>query len=253
MGVHQSVAAGLHLGDPVVVQVVGAGATGGHHVAAHEQVGGHEGGHAGLELRGALAPRHHAHQVALVAHHAPHGQPGRAGVIGQAARLLGRAPAPPEADVHVDQHVAQPGRGRGGDGLGRVDGDRDAHAVPLHGVGQRAQASHVEHLVGHEQVVAHTGRGQAGRLPRGGAREGAVPVAHLLGRQRRALVRLHVRPQTGARARGRHGREVGLERVGVEDQGGRGQVGEAHGLRCSRPGRCRPRGWLSRPTTLFPR
>ena len=52
-------------------------------------------------------------------------------------------------------------------------------------------------------------------------------MANLLGRERRALVRFHVRAQRSSRADGCHGAQVVFERVCVDDEGGRGQVVKA--------------------------
>ena len=100
--------------------------------------------------------------VALVAHDAAHGQARGARPLGQPAGVLGPAPAAGEADVDVDQHLADAGTCRGDDGLLGVDRDRHAGA----GAGQRAEPGRVDHLVGQEEVLAESGPRHALHLRR---------------------------------------------------------------------------------------
>ena len=105
MGVHQRVAAGLDLGDAVVVvEVERAGPAGADDVAADVGVGLHEQRHRRVDLVAALIAVGDHHQVALVAHHAAHLEagsraPGRPG----APAVAGRDAASRQPDVDVDQ------------------------------------------------------------------------------------------------------------------------------------------------------
>jgi hypothetical protein len=160
---------------------------------------------------GAVGAVGREHEMALVAHDAAHLEPAPAREVGEAARFLRRAAAARKADVHVDEHLAHSARGRGRDGILGVHRDGDARI-------ERAEAARVHHLVREEQVAPQP----CGREPLDLAdrRAGEVLVAErsLAPRERRALVRLHVRAQPGPRQRGAHRTQVRVERRSVDDE-----------------------------------
>ncbi len=127
----------------------------------------------------------------LVGHHPPHLQAGAAGQLGQGTGVVGRTAAARQADVDVDQDLAQPGP------LGGVHGGRRVHRHRHPGPGrhQGAQAGRVEHLVGQEEVLTQAGRHHPLHLPDGGAGEPGVAAAALVAGQLGALVGLDVGPQ----------------------------------------------------------
>ena len=140
--------------------------------------------------------------------------------------VLGATATSGKTNVHVHQHVAQPGTSGGIHGLGGVDGDGD-HRRVLGGSHQR-QAGGVQHLVGQQQVVTEAGSDHSQHLSRGRAGERAMPVRPLCRGQRGAFVGLHMRPQGAARMGGGHGGQVGLQQVSVDDQRWSRQVVNIH-------------------------
>ena len=183
------------------------------------------------EQLGPPAPVLEPDDVALVAHHAAHGQAGRARSLGQPAGVRGTAAAAGESDVDVDEHLTDAGSRRGGDRLLRVDGHGHAGAGP----GERAEPGGVGHLVGQEEVLAEAGVGHALHLGNGGAGEPCVPVRGLASRQRRALVRLHVGTQPVPGQGLRHGAQVGLESRRVDHEGRRRELRGLHSRQASDP------------------
>ena len=104
VAVHQRVAAGLDLGDTGRgVQVERAGAAGADDLAADVGVGLPQQRHRMVDGGLTLLARVDHHQMTLVAHHAAHLEPDRAGAVGQAAGVLGRDAAARQSDVDVDQ------------------------------------------------------------------------------------------------------------------------------------------------------
>ena len=90
----------------------------------------------------------HEHRVAFVAHRAEHRESARAGEVGERARAVGGDAAPRDADVHVDEHLADAvARGCVDRCLG-IDRDGDARAA----IGERAQAVVVDRLVREEEI-----------------------------------------------------------------------------------------------------
>ena len=139
-----------------VVAAPGAGAAAGEDLPADVGVRPPQQGHA-LRHRGRAALRVGLeHEVPLVAHHPADGEPRGAGGVGQPAGVLRRAAAAGQPDVDVDQHLAHPAVDGGPQHRVGVDGD----GHPRAGVDDVAEAAHREHLVGQQQVLAQTGRGQ---------------------------------------------------------------------------------------------
>ena len=166
------------------------------------------------------------HEVALVAHDAAHREAHGAGVVGETTGVGGVAAAAGEADVDVDDALAQASQCRRGDRLVAVDGDRDAGPVA-----ERAQgfeAAGIDDLVGDEQVVAQPGRRHADGFSRRGARERRVAGIALAGGDGGALVRLDVRAQRGTGVGRSHRGQVGVERVDVDDHRRCRQVVHVH-------------------------
>jgi hypothetical protein len=224
-----------------VVQVVRAGAAGGHDRAAHISVGREQQIDRGVDLRPLLGQVRDHHEMTLVTHDAAHLAVGAARRLGKAAGVFRRAAAARQPDVHVDQHVGDARSHRGIDRGFAVD--RDRHAGADLRVRNGPETIRIEHLVRQQQVVAEPGRRHAEHLSRRGARERAVPEPRLCGRDRRALVGLDMWPQPRAGERGGHRDEVLLERLGVEHERRRGQLSEPHDSSSSWSSKARkPRG-----------
>src|SRR5262249_12258332 len=111
-GVHERVRPGLDLGDPRV-DVERPGAAAGDELAADVGVRVEQHAHRGLRLLLARRSIRDADDVALVAHHSAHAEPGRARRVGQRSGALDRTPAARHADEHVDHDLLQP-RSNGG-------------------------------------------------------------------------------------------------------------------------------------------
>src|SRR5205807_6029449 len=113
--VHQRVRTGLDLRRPGV-DVVGAGASGGDHVAAGVGTGLDEWLHARrrlLDARGAILQ---SDDVPLVAHHTANLETAAASERGEATGVVGIAAAPRQADVHIHENLTD------AVARGRVDG-----------------------------------------------------------------------------------------------------------------------------------
>ena len=107
------------------------------------------------------------HEVALVAHHAAHLEALGPGQVGQAAGVGGVAAAAGEADVHVDQHLADAAAARRRRSVAsRVDGDGDAGRA----VGQRACSRRGSSTsLASSRSSPSPARGHPDHLPRRGA------------------------------------------------------------------------------------
>src|SRR4051794_37232357 len=103
-GVHERVRTGLDLGGPRV-DVERPGAATGDELSADVRVRVEELAHRRLGLLDACRPVVHAHDVTLVAHHAPHGQAPRASRVGEPPGVLGRAATAGHAHEHVDHDL----------------------------------------------------------------------------------------------------------------------------------------------------
>lgn len=157
----------------------------------------------------------------LVAHHPPHLQARAAGQFGQGAGVVGRTAAAGQADVDVDQDLAQPGP------LGGVHGGRRVHRHRHPGPGrhQGTQTGCVEHLVGQEEILAQAGRHHPLYLPDGGAGEPGVAAAALVAGQLGAFVGLDMGSQALAGPHFGHAGQVGLQDGGVHQGCGGLQLG----------------------------
>src|SRR6185503_5766624 len=102
---------------------------GGDDLAADVRGGPAQQGHAVRGHGPALAGVGDQHQVTLVAHDTADLESLRPGQVGDPAGVLGCAAAAGEADVDVDEHLAQAAGGGRLDGLGRVDRDGDPGPV----------------------------------------------------------------------------------------------------------------------------
>ena len=165
------------------------------------------------------------HDVALVAHDAADAEALRSRVVGEPSGVVGVAPAPRQPDVHVDEHLADARGGRGIDRRFTVDRDRDPRVGKR---SHRAEPLRVDALVREQEVFAEPGLRHADHLEWRRARERAMAHGELLGGERGALVRLHMRTAATARERGRHGGEVVLQIGRFDDQCGGLELGEAH-------------------------
>ncbi len=147
-------------------------------------------------------------------------------VVGEPSCVVGVASAPRQPDVHVDEHLAD----------ARVAAAASIVASLSTATVTRASASaaialeplRVDALVREQQVLAEPGLRHPDDLEWRRARERAVADGELLGRERGALVRLHVRTAAAARERRGHRREVVLQIGRFDDQCGSLELGEAH-------------------------
>ena len=159
-----------------------------------------------------------AHEVALVAHDPADLDAVRAGQVGEPAGVGGVAAAAGEADVDVDQHLADPGgRGRR-DGLVGVDGDGDAGRAGLDDAGVRRRRS--SDSLASSRSSPRPAAAMPDHLPDGGAAERRVAGVGQPAGQRGRLERLHVRAQRRPRPARRHRGHVAVEGRQVDEQRG---------------------------------
>ena len=172
LGVHEAVAAGLHLGDPVVGRPR-PGAAAGHDVAADVGERRLDQLAAACHLR-RLRVAGLAHEVALVAHDARappcpwRGRGRRCGRPRPVSTPHRGMPTLTSTSTSVTPPLAA---------ASTVSSESTAavtRAVPLRARAPRRSADGAEHLVREQQVVAEAGRGHALHLADGGAAERAV-------------------------------------------------------------------------------
>ena len=176
--VHQRITTGLDLID-TVVQMIRTGAARAHQLTPYGGVGGHQKIDRSLDLGLLRLVIELHHEVTLVPHHTPHGQALRPGIVSQPGSLVGRATAPGEADVYIDQHLTNAGLGRGIDRHLGVDSDGDARLI-LHKRHGR-EPPRIDRLIREEQVVTEARFHHAEDLSWRGTRERAMAVTHLFG------------------------------------------------------------------------
>ena len=219
-------------------------------VAADGLVRGGERRHRLVGERGALGAIGNEHRVPLVAHRAEHREPARACEVGERAGAVDRDTAARDTDVHVDEHLADP-VARAAASTVASESTATVTRAP-HSASARSRVV-VDRLVGEEEVVGEPGARQTEQLARRRAREADVAAVRLLARERRALVRLHVRAQARARASA----AVMVSRLcvnatRVDDEGRGRQFGDAHVREDGTCPRRLPRN-ARRPTTTGPR
>ena len=95
--------------------------------------------------------------MTLVAHHAAHREPGGAGEVGERPASSGRAAAARQADVHVDEHLADAALAAA---ASTVSAESTATVTRASSAAMRAQAVRIDDLVREQQVVAEPGGGE---------------------------------------------------------------------------------------------
>ena len=167
-----------------------------------------------------LGPVLDHHQVTLVPHHAAHVQPGRPGPVGEPPGVVDVAAAPWQADLHVDQHRADPAADRGIEGRVRVDRDGDLRRRPR----SRPSRSVSRVSLASRRSSPRPGRHHPFDLARRRGAERGVARVGQAARQRGRLERLDVRPQRRSGPALAHRVDVAVERRQVDDEGRRADV-----------------------------